>query len=50
MEETTTIRISKKMWKELNSLKETGNSFEDVLIKLLSFIKNNNTLNNINVF
>lgn len=34
-EDTTNIRISKDTWKELNARKEPGDSFDDVISRLL---------------
>lgn len=36
MAETTTITIEKTTWKRLNSRKEPGESFEDVVERLLN--------------
>lgn len=35
MAETTTIEITKSRWKELNGRKEPGDSFDDVIRRLL---------------
>lgn len=34
-EETTTIRISNELWKKLNIMKMVGESFEEVIWKLI---------------
>jgi predicted CopG family antitoxin len=35
MSDTTTIMISKKTWRKLNTKKDVGETFDDVLEKML---------------
>jgi len=39
MSEKTTILISKELWKRLHNRKQCGDSFEDVINKLLEEVK-----------
>jgi len=38
--EKTTIEVSEKTWKELNAMKDPGESFDDVIGRILEDIKN----------
>lgn len=42
---STTIQISDELWEKLNKLKERGETFEEVILKLLNYTKNKETKN-----